>query len=160
MAFQNNQHSHLLPAIAFLLSIIWFVTAQYSLHYACDNDKNSSLKKFVFRNTSLDVKTRDKNLVNMMTLQERRGLFIFKPLLLIDRIAYVKGLQEIKDGDEDRLGIQYGMKSNIDERRGLFIFKPLLLIDRIAYVKGLQEIKDGDEDRLGIQYGMKSNIDV
>lgn len=125
---KNSQHFQFLLVITFLYSIILSVSAQYSLHYPSDTDKNSSLKKFVFCNTSLDVKTWVKDLVNNMTLQEKTGsiVSVAGSIILLGIPSYgcsseafhgasytgpatwfhfVKGLQETEDGDEDWLKI-------------------------------------------------------
>ncbi|KAJ9552176.1 hypothetical protein OSB04_016221 [Centaurea solstitialis] len=77
MAFQDIPHFPLLLLFVFLnLSGPSSVFAQHSPRYACDTNKNPSLKDYAFCNTSLDVKTRVDDLVKRMTLHEKTGSLV------------------------------------------------------------------------------------
>ncbi|CAH1429435.1 unnamed protein product [Lactuca virosa] len=210
MASQTNPHFPLLLAIAFLLSIFLSVSAQYSPRFACDTDKNPGLKKFLFCNTSLDVKTRVNDLVNMMTLQEKAGSIV-SVADSIDRLGipsygwWSEALHGVSDTGpatwfnktvvpgatsypqviltaasfNESLWNLLGKVVSTEARAmyntgvaGLTFWSPNVNIFRdprwgrgqetpgedplvasrygVAYVKGLQETEDGDEDRLKI----------
>ncbi|KAD6454369.1 hypothetical protein E3N88_09075 [Mikania micrantha] len=74
MAFQARLNSPLAPVILFIALSI--AAADYSPRYACDTNKNPSLKNYVFCNTSLDIKTRVSDLLKQMTLQEKAGSIV------------------------------------------------------------------------------------
>ncbi|KAJ9552104.1 hypothetical protein OSB04_016149 [Centaurea solstitialis] len=76
MAFQHIPNFHILLVFVFLFFGPSSVLAQYTPSYACDFDKNPSLKDYAFCNTSLDVKSRVNDLVNRMTLQEKTGSIV------------------------------------------------------------------------------------
>ncbi|KAF5771941.1 putative glycosidase [Helianthus annuus] len=78
MAFQTRSpHSPLLPIMLFIcLSFTTAVPSPYAPSYACDTHKNPSLKKYAFCNTKLDIKTRVKDLVKRLTLQEKAGSIV------------------------------------------------------------------------------------
>ncbi|KAI3827803.1 hypothetical protein L1987_01887 [Smallanthus sonchifolius] len=77
MAFQTSPHPPLILAIIFIcLSFTTTISTHYAPHYACDTARNPSLKKYAFCNTSLDIKTRVKDLLKRMTLQEKAGSIV------------------------------------------------------------------------------------
>ncbi|KAI3690072.1 hypothetical protein L2E82_48047 [Cichorium intybus] len=72
----------LVLVIAFILSVRlsqWMnVAAHNSPLFACDIDKDPSLKNFAFCDDSLDVKTRVDDLVKRLTLEEKTGNLVNK----------------------------------------------------------------------------------
>ncbi|KAL4565254.1 hypothetical protein LXL04_029340 [Taraxacum kok-saghyz] len=69
-------------AIAFILSVLstqWmYATAQNLPLFACDIDKNPTLKSFSFCDASLDIKLRVKDLVKRLTMEEKIGNLVNK----------------------------------------------------------------------------------
>ncbi|KAL7594284.1 hypothetical protein Lser_V15G30097 [Lactuca serriola] len=67
-------------AIVFILSVLssqWmYAAAQNPPLFACDIDKDPTLKKFSFCDASLDIKTRVSDLVKRLTLEEKIGNLI------------------------------------------------------------------------------------
>ncbi|XP_076917758.1 beta-xylosidase/alpha-L-arabinofuranosidase 2-like [Bidens hawaiensis] len=72
-----HERPHILLLVLFIfISNFLCISSQYTPSYACDIDRNPSLKEFAFCNTSLDVSTRVNDLVKRMTLQEKSGSIV------------------------------------------------------------------------------------
>ncbi|PWA97430.1 Fibronectin type III-like domain-containing protein [Artemisia annua] len=76
MAFLNTNTIVSALLISILLSCNIIVFTQNTPLFACDTDKNQTLKNFAFCNPSLNVTTRVNDLINRLTLEEKIGYLV------------------------------------------------------------------------------------